>query len=72
MHLELCQKHGLSGDNHKVGVMENDDVKILWDFNIYTDHLIVNRKPDIVAVNKKTLFAMLSLVMNHRVYSKRD
>ena len=33
--------------------MENDDVKILWDFNIQTDHLIVHRRPDIVVVNKK-------------------
>ena len=33
--------------------MENDDLKILWDFNIQTDHLIVHRRPDIVVVNKK-------------------
>ena len=33
--------------------MENDDVKILCDFNFQTDHLIVHRRPDIVVVNKK-------------------
>ena len=32
---------------------ENEDVKILWDFNIQTDHLIEHRRPDIVVVNKK-------------------
>ena len=33
--------------------MENEDGKILWDFNIQTDHLIEHRRPDIVVVNKK-------------------
>ena len=58
MHLELCQKHGLLGErkwyNHRAeGVMENEDVKILWHFNIQTDHLIEHRRPDIVVLNKK-------------------
>ena len=58
MHLELCQKHGLLGErkgyNHRAeGVMENENMKIPWDFNIQTDHLIEHRRPDIVVVNKK-------------------
>ena len=28
-------------------------MKILWDFNIQKDHLIVHRRPDIVVGNKK-------------------
>ena len=56
--LELCQKHGLLGEkkwyNHRArGVMENEDVKILWDFNIQTDNLIEHRTPDIIVVNTK-------------------
>ena len=40
-HVELCEKFGLVGEvtwyNHKpASVVENDRVKILWDFNIQT------------------------------------
>ena len=43
VHLELCQKFGLVGEvkwyNHKpASVVGNGRVKILWDFNIQTDH----------------------------------
>ena len=43
VHLELGQKFGLVGKvkwyNHKpASVVENDRVKILWHFNIQTDH----------------------------------
>ena len=33
-------------------VLENDSHKLLWDFNIQTDHLIPARRPDII-INKK-------------------
>ena len=33
-------------------VVENERVKILWDFNIQTDQEIKHRRPDIVVVNK--------------------
>ena len=57
VHLELCQKFGLVGNvkwyNHKpVSAVENDRVKILWDFNIQTDHVIQHRRPDIVVLYK--------------------
>ena len=34
-------------------VLENDTYKLLWDFNIKTDHLISARRPDIMIINKK-------------------
>ena len=34
--------------------IENDKVKLCWDLNIYTDHVIVATRPDIVVVNKET------------------
>ena len=34
-------------------VLENDLHKILWDFNIQTDHLIPARRPDLIIINKK-------------------
>ena len=55
--MELCQKFGLVGKvkwyNHKpTSVVENARVKILWDFNIQTDHVIQHRRPDIVVLCK--------------------
>ena len=34
-------------------VPENDSHKLLWDFNIQTDHLISPRRPDLIITNKK-------------------
>ena len=33
-------------------VLENATHKLLWDFNIQTDHLILTRKPDLIIINK--------------------
>ena len=32
-------------------VLENDTHKLLWDFNIQTDHLIPDRRPDLIIIN---------------------
>ena len=34
-------------------VLENYSHKLLWDFNIQTDHLIPARRPDLIIINKK-------------------
>ena len=34
-------------------VLENDTHKLLWDFNIQTDHLIPARSPNLIIINKK-------------------
>ena len=34
-------------------VLENDTHKLLWDYNIQTDHLIPARRPDFIIINKK-------------------
>ena len=33
--------------------VENEDVKVLWDFNIQVDKFIEARRPDIILVRKK-------------------
>ena len=48
---------GLVGEvklhNHKpTNVVENDRVKILWVFNIQSDHVIQRRRPGIVVLHK--------------------
>ena len=56
--MELCLKFGLVGKvkwyYHKpTSVVRNDRVvKMLWDFNIQTDHVIQHRRPDIVVLYK--------------------
>ena len=34
-------------------ILENDTPKLLWDFDIHTDHLISARRPDLIIINKK-------------------
>ena len=34
-------------------VLENDTYKLLWDFDIRTDHQIWARRPDLMIINKK-------------------
>ena len=34
-------------------VLENDSHKLLWDFNIQTDYLILARRPDLIIINNK-------------------
>ena len=36
-----------------LSVLENDSHKLLWDFNIQTDHLIPARRPDLIIIYKK-------------------
>ena len=39
-------------DHFPASVVENNDMKILWDFNFYNDHLKTAKHPDIVVVDK--------------------
>ena len=55
---ETYAKHGFEhAEKSVVGkesrVLENDDVKILWDFTIQTEKTLEYNKPDLVILNKK-------------------
>ena len=39
--------------HNSAAVLENDTHKLLWDFDIHTDHLISSRRPDLIIINKK-------------------
>ena len=50
-----------------------DDVKILWDFNIHTDRVIETRRPDIVVndkVNSQTMTIDIAVPGDFRVKTK--
>ena len=57
IHWDLCKKYGVKVqskwyDHVLEKVEETDHVKILWDFNIQTDHVIEHRRPDVVVLDK--------------------
>ena len=54
-------------------VQENERCKILWDFNIQTDHVIEARRPDMIVIDKETKFARIidfAIPYDSRVNSK--
>ena len=58
VHWEVCKKFKFDHTNkwymhNPAPVQENDVHKLLWDFNIQTDHLIPARRLDLIIINKK-------------------
>ena len=58
VHWDLCTKNKLDGmekwyEHVPEGVVENEEVKLLWDVNIQCDNVTEARRPDIVVVDKK-------------------
>ena len=45
-------------------ILENDTHKLLWDFDIQTNHLISARRPDLIMINKKRKPAKLSTLLS--------
>ena len=58
IHREMCKKfrfdHTSKWHMHNpVRVLENDTHKLLWDFDIHTNHLISARRPDLIIIKNK-------------------
>ena len=55
-------------------VLGNDTHKLLWDFNIQTDHLIPARRPDLIIINnkKKRIYKIFDFAVpaDHRINLK--
>ena len=54
----MCKKFKFDHTNkwymhNPAPVLENETHKLLWDFNIQTDHLISVRRPDFIIISKK-------------------
>ena len=52
-HIDKCYVHKLASD------LENDNHKLLWDFNIQKHHLISAKRQDLIIINKKREHAKL-------------
>ena len=58
IHWEMCKKLEFDHTNkwythNPAPVLENVTHKLLWDFDIQTDHIISARKQDLIIINKK-------------------
>ena len=56
-------------------VVENENFRILWDFNIQCDHMIEARRPDIVVVDKvkkETMITDMAISGDTRVCDKEQ
>ena len=54
----MCEKHNLERkekwyEHCPKGVVEDDDVKLIWDINIQCDDVTEARRPDLILVDKK-------------------
>ena len=54
----MCEKHNLERkerwyEHCPEGVVENDDIKLIWDINIQRDNVIEARRPVLILVDKK-------------------
>ena len=59
--------------HNPAAVLENDTYKLLWDFNIQTDHLIPAKRPDLVIINKKMRICKIvdfAVLADHRINLK--
>ena len=66
---EMCKKFKFDHTNKRymhnpAPVLENNTHKLLYDFDIHTDHLISPRRPDLIIINKKIELAKLSTILS--------
>ena len=71
IHREMCRKFQFDHTNkwymhNPAPVLENVSHKLLWDFNIQTDHLIPGRRPDLIIINEKRESAKLLTLLSRR------
>lgn len=58
IHWKMSEKYGLERkekwyEHCPEGVVENDNIKLIWDINIQCDNVIEARRPDLIVVDKK-------------------
>lgn len=78
LHWVLCHLHGLKCnalwyEHEPSKITQNEKIKILYDWNVYTDKKIHHRRPDLVVVNKeekKTLLIDVACPMDHNIKKK--
>ena len=80
IHWDLCKRHEIEDqekcyDHIPDSVVENDNVKLLWDINIQCDKVIEARRPDIVVIDKKEkvcIIVDIAVLAERRVEEKEQ
>ena len=81
LHWHFCTAFHVSStvtswhDHHPLPVVENDEIKLLWDFGMITDLAVCHNRPDIVVFLKKDhriLFLEVACPADTNVLSKED
>ena len=80
VHWKLCEKYNLEKhekwyEHVPEGVVENEEVKLIWDINIQCDNVIEARRPDLILVNKNMKSCIIIDVAvpgDCRVYDKES
>ena len=78
IHWEMCNKFKFDHINkcymhNPAPVLENDAHKLLWDFDIQTDHLISARRPDLIIINNEKKICKIvdfAVPADHRIKLK--
>ena len=78
IHWDMCKKFKFDYMNkwymhNPAPVPENDTHKLLWDFDIQTDHLMSAIRPDLIIINKKKKickFVDFAVPADHRIKLK--
>ena len=79
IHCEMCKEFKFYHPNkwymyNPALVLENDRHKLIWDFDIQTDHPISARRPDLIVINKKKKkickFGYFAVPTDHRIKLK--
>ena len=72
IHWSICRKNSFEVNErwyrHKTErVLENDEIKVLWDFSIQTDKHLDHNKPDIVVYSKVTKECVIIYLPSHLI-----
>ena len=75
IHREMCKKLKFDHTNkwymhNPAPVLEYNTHKLLWDFDIYTDHLISPRRPDLMIKKRTCKIVDLAVPAEHRIKLK--
>ena len=75
IHREMFKKFKFNHTNkwymhNPAPVLENDTHKLLWNFEIHTDHLISARRPNLIIINKKKRTCKIVDFAEHRIKRK--
>ena len=79
IHWKLYELHQLEGkekwyEDVPEGVVENSEVKLLWDMNIQCNNIVEARRPDIIVVSKKEnkwIIVEIAIPRNSRIHEKK-